>query len=125
MRLDVFQTDPTDSNKSNTSSYLDLAPLYGNSIGDQTAVRTMKDGMLKPDAFHEARILGFPPGVGAFLICFNRFHNYVAGQLALINEAGRFTKPDTLPETASGKEQNEYRERLAKYDEELFQTARL
>lgn len=47
--------------------------------------------MLKPDTFHEHRLLGFPPGVSAYLITFNRFHNYVAGELKRINEGGRFT----------------------------------
>ncbi|THX71700.1 hypothetical protein D6D04_09409 [Aureobasidium pullulans] len=95
---DIFRTgdDSKDNpnpnyNVSSTSSYLDLAPLYGNSIEEQKAVRTMKDGMLKPDTFHEHHLLGFPPGVSAYLITFNRFHNYVAGELKRINEGGRFT----------------------------------
>jgi linoleate 8R-lipoxygenase/9,12-octadecadienoate 8-hydroperoxide 8R-isomerase len=50
---------------------------------EQDAVRTFKDGKLKPDAFSEKRILGFPPGVSVFVIMFNRFHNYVVAQLAL------------------------------------------
>jgi hypothetical protein len=49
--------------------------------------------MLKPDTFSEPRVLGFPPGVSVFLVCFNRFHNYVVGELAAINEAGRFSVP--------------------------------
>jgi hypothetical protein len=65
-----------------TSSYLDLAPLYGSNQTEQDSVRTFKDGKLKPDAFSEKRILGFPPGVSVFLIMFNRFHNYVVTQLA-------------------------------------------
>lgn len=49
------------------------------------------------------------------LIMFNRFHNYVVEQLALINEAGRFTKPQ---EGLAG-------EKMRKYDNDLFQTGRL
>jgi linoleate 8R-lipoxygenase/9,12-octadecadienoate 8-hydroperoxide 8R-isomerase len=97
-----------------TSSYLDLAPLYGNNQEEQNAVRTFKDGKLKPDCFSTKRILGFPPGVGVMLIMFNRFHNYVAEQLAQINEGGRFTKPDESNTKA-----------YATWDNDIFQTARL
>ncbi|KAA8898494.1 putative fatty acid oxygenase PpoA [Sphaerosporella brunnea] len=122
---DVFKTDPMDKSRSNTSSYLDLAPLYGNNITEQRQVRTMADGKLKPDCFSEARILGFPPGVSVFLICFNRFHNYAASQLAVINEKGRFTKPSPLGQNPTPEDEFKYHEALVKYDEELFQTARL
>ncbi|KAJ4119796.1 hypothetical protein NW765_015214 [Fusarium oxysporum] len=50
----------------------------------------MKGGMLKPDTFSEHRLPGFPPGIYALLITFNRFHNYVAGELERINGSGRF-----------------------------------
>jgi linoleate 10R-lipoxygenase len=101
-----------------TSSYLDLSPLYGSSQKEQDAMRTFKDGKLKPDCFSETRLLGFPPGVGCILIMFNRFHNYVADQLPVINENGRFTKPgDAL--TPEQKEKS-----WEKYDNDLFQTAR-
>jgi linoleate 8R-lipoxygenase/9,12-octadecadienoate 8-hydroperoxide 8R-isomerase len=56
--------------------------LYGANQKEQDTVRTFKDGKLKPDCFAEKRILGFPAGVGVFLIMFNRFHNYVVTQLA-------------------------------------------
>ena len=91
---DLFQTDPKDNTVSQTSSYLDLGPLYGNNQDEQNEVRTFKDGKLKPDVFSAKRILGFPPGVGVLLIMFNRFHNHVVENLAIINEGGRFTKPD-------------------------------
>jgi len=123
---DGFRTDPADQSRSNTSSYLDLAPLYGSTVKEQQQVRTMVDGKLKPDCFNEPRILGFPPGVGVFLICFNRFHNYVATQLAAINEKQRFTKPAPL---SAGREHSPDEEaryaKAKKYDEELFQTSRL
>ncbi|KAL2821930.1 Psi-producing oxygenase A [Aspergillus granulosus] len=111
---DLFQTDPRDETRSLTSSYLELSPLYGNNQEEQNTVRTFKDGKLKPDCFATRRVLGFPPGVGVLLIMFNRFHNHVAENLAAINEGGRFTKPDE----SSG-------EKYAKYDNDLFQTARL
>jgi linoleate 8R-lipoxygenase/9,12-octadecadienoate 8-hydroperoxide 8R-isomerase len=65
-----------------TSSYLDLAPLYGSTQAEQDTIRTFKDGRIKPDCFSEKRILGFPPGVGVMCIMFNRFHNYVVTNLA-------------------------------------------
>ena len=112
---DLFRTDRWDNTKTKTSSYLDLAPLYGCDQTEQDAMRTFEDGKIKPDCFSSKRILGFPPGVGAMLIMFNRFHNYVVGQLAAINEAGRFTKP----KGDAGKPAH------IKYDNDLFQTARL
>jgi len=42
---------------------------------------------------------------------FNRFHNYVSEQLAVNNENGRFNKPS--------------KKSPKKYDNDLFQTARL
>lgn len=117
--LDLFNTSPVDGNVNNNSSYLDLSPLYGNSQKMQDSIRTFQDGKLKPDAFADKRLLGNPPGVCILLIMFNRFHNHVAEHLAAINEGNRFEKPSgELPpeqETAAWK----------KYDEELFQTARL
>jgi linoleate 8R-lipoxygenase/9,12-octadecadienoate 8-hydroperoxide 8R-isomerase len=114
---DVFKTSHQDSGISLTSSYLDLAPLYGSNQEQQDAMRTFKDGMLKPDCFSEKRVLGFPPGVGVLLVMFNRFHNYIASQLAMINENDRFKKPkDGSPYYDAG---------MKKYDNDLFQTARL
>lgn len=109
---DIFQTDERDFTKNKTSSYLDLAPLYGNNQGEQDQVRTGKDGLLKPDTFSNVRILGFPPGCAALLVCFNRYHNYIALQLKEINENGRFTP--------------RFNDKDGKIlDNDLFQTARL
>ncbi|KAK4948051.1 hypothetical protein LTR10_013105 [Elasticomyces elasticus] len=117
---DIFHTSHDDFNISETSSYLDLGPLYGSSDEQQKAVRAMRDGKLKPDCFSDVRILGFPPGVGVLLIMFNRFHNHVAETLALIDEGGRFSKilhpRKGLQKTTNPEED---------YDEALFQTARL
>ncbi|KAF2236511.1 heme peroxidase [Viridothelium virens] len=103
---DLFRTDHQNFANSKTSSYLDLSPLYGSVWEEQEKVRAFQDGKLKPDCFSEVRILSFPPGVGALLIMFNRFHNYVVEQLALIDENGRFS-------------------RSKQRDEDLFQTGRL
>lgn len=119
---DIFRTgDNTEDNPnpnyniSSTSSYLDLSPLYGNNIQQQEAVRTMKDGLLKPDTFSEYRLLGFPPGVSALLVAFNRFHNYAAGELKRINEGHRFSPNPRLSKEEAERE----------VDKRLFNTARL
>ncbi|RDW75784.1 hypothetical protein BP5796_06605 [Coleophoma crateriformis] len=116
---DCFRTSHEDFNISGTSSYLDLSPLYGSSQEDVDNMRTFKDGKLKPDCFSEKRLLGFPPGVGCILIMFNRFHNYVAEQLAVINEAGRFSTP------RDGLKEDKLDAAWLKRDNDLFQTARL
>ena len=103
------------------SSYLDLSPLYGNSDKTQRQIRTMKDGMLKPDSFSDKRIHGFPPGVAALLCSFNRFHNYVAKQLADINEGARFT----LDNQWNDLKEERYGTPELKRDNDLFNTARL
>ncbi|KAL0260371.1 hypothetical protein SLS55_004057 [Diplodia seriata] len=115
---DLFDTDHDDFTRSKTSSYLDLAPLYGSNDEELGLMRTFKDGMIKPDCFSEERLLLFPPGVGVLLICFNRFHNFVAKNLAEINEGGRFNKP---VEGRTGPHAKTWKQ----YDEDLFQTARL
>lgn len=138
--LDLFSTDPLDPTMNNTTSYLDLSPLYGNNQDQQNSVRTFKDGLLKPDCFYEPRLMGFPPGVSVFLLCFNRFHNYVVTQLAQINEGGKFSVPDRkallaavemkLPPGSSKQTidlavEDQYQKLLKKRDNDLFQTGRL
>lgn len=118
---DIFRTNHKDYNISDTSSYLDLAPLYGSNWKEQKRMRTLKDGKIHPDCFSETRLLTFPPGVGGLLIMFNRYHNYVVEQLALINENGRFTEnPD--PKL---REAQRYGELVNVRDDDLFQTGRL
>lgn len=112
---DLFRTNHKDYTISDTSSYLDLAPLYGSNAEEQATMRTGKDGKIYPDCFSEVRLLSFPPGVGAILIMFNRFHNYACDQLVLINQNGKFTPPKNKDDKDGWK----------KYDEDLFQTARL
>ncbi|KAJ4369231.1 hypothetical protein N0V83_006316 [Neocucurbitaria cava] len=128
---DCFRTSHEDQAVSMTSSYLDLSPLYGSNQAEQDAMRTHVDGKIKPDCFSEARLLFFPPGVGAMLIMFNRFHNYTVENLAAINEQGRFAKPaaeapkPTGDEAADKKAKEKYDAAWKKYDNDLFQTGRL
>lgn len=114
---DLFRTDHKDMSMSKTSSYLDLAPLYGSNATEQAAMRTHKDGRIHPDAYSEKRLSAFPPGVSVILVMFNRFHNHVAESLAQINENGRFDKP-------LGDHNDRTGPKWDKRDEDLFQTAR-
>ncbi|KAH7258995.1 heme peroxidase-domain-containing protein [Fusarium redolens] len=92
---DIFRTNDSDKNISDSSSYLDLSPLYGFTDEMQRKVRDdkYKLGLLKPDTFAEDRLLRQPPGVCIYLVMYNRYHNYVATQLRRINENGRFSVP--------------------------------
>ncbi|KAL4918828.1 hypothetical protein BDW62DRAFT_217449 [Aspergillus aurantiobrunneus] len=116
---DLFQTG-FDQNINKTSSYLDLSILYGDNQAEQDMMRTFEDGLIKPDCFSEPRILALPAASGVVLIMLNRFHNHVAKQLAEINENGRFNKP-----SPGVLDPVECRAAMAKYDNDLFQTARL
>ncbi|KAF1916773.1 heme peroxidase [Ampelomyces quisqualis] len=128
---DCFRTSHEDFSVSMTSSYLDLSPLYGSNQYEQDQMRTKVDGKIKPDCFSEVRLLFFPPGVGAMLIMFNRFHNYVVENLALINEQNRFPKPAAEAPKATGDEKKDkmakekHEASKVKYDNDLFQTGRL
>ncbi|KAL2872843.1 peroxidase/cytochrome P450 family protein [Aspergillus lucknowensis] len=119
---DLFHTDEADETRLKNSSYLDLGPLYGHNQAEQDQVRAFSDGHLKPDTFAEKRLLTQPPGVCALMIAFNRFHNYVVGELALINEAGRFSHPSEL-----GIEEGttDFTRAMKKRENDLFQTGRL
>lgn len=93
---DIFRTNDNDKNISDSSSYLDLSPLYGYT---EEMVRKVRDdkyklGLLKPDTFAEDRLLRQPPGVCIMLVMYNRYHNYAARQLLRINENGRFSIPE-------------------------------
>ncbi|KAK6081877.1 Psi-producing oxygenase C (Linoleate diol synthase) [Seiridium cupressi] len=92
---DIFRTNDSDKNISDSSSYLDLSPLYGYTVEMQRKIRDdkYKLGLLKPDTFAEDRLLRQPPGVCIMLVMYNRYHNYAARQLLRINENGRFNVP--------------------------------
>jgi hypothetical protein len=92
---DIFRTNDYDKNISDSSSYLDLSPLYGYTMEMQRKVRDdkFKLGLLKPDTFAEDRLLRQPPGVCIMLVMYSRYHNYAATQLRRINENGRFSVP--------------------------------
>lgn len=117
----VFRTSHRDVNINETSSYVDLAPLYGNNQEEQDKVRARDGyGRLYPDVFAEDRLLLLPPAVCALLVLFNRNHNYIAKRLLEINERGTFVDPATLKtDNAVDKA------KLIAQEEELFQITRL
>lgn len=98
-------------NITDTSSYLDLSPLYGHTQEIQNSIRTFKDGLLKPDTFAEERLLRQPPGVNIMLVMYNRYHNFVAREIKKINEGGRFSLPayarSNYPPTLEAKKKRE------------------
>ncbi|KAH7914862.1 heme peroxidase [Hygrophoropsis aurantiaca] len=114
----VFRTDHSNVNINLTSSYVDLAPLYGNDQKTQDEVRIKNGrGMLHPDAFAEDRLLLLPPASCALLVLFNRNHNYIAQRILEINERGTWERnPESLPEN-SPKRINQ--------EDEIFNIARL
>ncbi|KAK0446778.1 linoleate diol synthase [Armillaria borealis] len=111
----VFRTSHSDISINETSSYVDLAPLYGHNQAAQDKVRKRDGyGKLHKDVFAEDRLMLLPPAVCVILVLFSRNHNYIAQKLYEVNEHGTFVDPSTLSE-----------ENARKQDEELFQTARL
>ena len=72
----VFRTSHENVNINETSSYVDLAPLYGVDQDAQNRVRMRNGrGYLHPDTFSEDRLLLLPPATAVLLVLFNRNHN--------------------------------------------------
>jgi linoleate 10R-lipoxygenase len=120
-RRSVFRTSHRDVNINETSSYVDLAPLYGNNQQDQDKLRRRDGtGKLYPDVFAEDRLLLLPPAVCVLLVLFSRNHNHIAAKLLEINERGTYADPASLnPDDPASKA------KLLAQEEEIFQTARL
>ena len=93
---ECFQTSRTDGWVNDTSSYVDLSTLYGNTEKEQQRVRTYENGTIWPDSIASERIMMMPPGVVAVLILFSRNHNQVAEALLSINEDGKYKSWETL-----------------------------
>jgi hypothetical protein len=87
---ECFQTSRTDPWINETSSYVDLSTLYGNTDKEQHRVRTYTNGLIYPDSVASERIMMMPPGVVAVVIMFSRNHNEIAKNLLSINEAGKY-----------------------------------
>ena len=93
---ECFQTSKTDPWVNETSSYVDLSTLYGNTEKEQKRVRTYKNGTIWPDSIASDRIMMMPPGVIAVLLLFSRNHNHIAEGLLSVNEQEKYSSWDTL-----------------------------
>jgi linoleate 10R-lipoxygenase len=72
----VFRTSHKDVSINETSSYLDLTPLYGNNEKKLNEIRVRDGrGLILPDTFAEDRLLLLPPAVCVLLVLFSRNHN--------------------------------------------------
>ncbi|KAF9465406.1 heme peroxidase [Collybia nuda] len=90
----IFHTRHGDAMINDTSSYLDLSILYGDSESQQNKVRKNDGtGRLHNDVFSDRRLLYMPPASGALLVLLSRNHNYIAEKLLDINENGTFSNP--------------------------------
>lgn len=110
---ECFQTSRTNQWINETSSYVDLSTLYGNTEKEQKRVRTYQNGTIHPDSIASERIMLMPPGVVAVLILFSRNHNAIAYSLWSINEDDKYGDWDDLTD-----EQKKWQ------DDDIFQLAR-
>ena len=95
---ECFQTSRDNPWINETSGYVDLSTLYGNTEVEQERVRTRVNGMIFPDSIASERIMMMPPGVIAVLLMFSRNHNHVAENLLTVNEDGKYKPWDKLDE---------------------------
>jgi hypothetical protein len=91
-----FQTSRSNPNINETSSYLDLSPLYGINKDEMDSVRTYEQGRLHPDVVASNRLFLMPPSVVALLVIFSRNHNFIVEKLFQINENGKYKPWDQL-----------------------------
>ena len=93
---ECFQTSRKDPWINETSGYVDLSTLYGNTGKEQTRVRTYENGTIFPDSVASERIMMMPPGVVALLLMFSRNHNKIAEDLFSVNEGGKYKPWESL-----------------------------
>ncbi|KAF2675839.1 heme peroxidase [Lentithecium fluviatile CBS 122367] len=110
---ECFQTNRKNQWINETSSYVDLSTLYGNTEKEQVRVRTYNNGLIYPDSIASERIMMMPPGVVAVLLMFSRNHNVIAEGLFSVNEDGKYKPWDELDK--DGQKQQ---------DEDIFQITR-
>ncbi|EJU01026.1 linoleate diol synthase [Dacryopinax primogenitus] len=112
----IFDTNRTDWNINDTSSYIDLSPLYGNGVSKMKAPpealrRFDGTGRLHEDVFGDARLLFMPPTTAVLLVLLCRNHNYIAEKILSINENGNFQNPPPQDEVAKRAQDDEIFER--------------
>lgn len=110
---ECFQTNRENQWINETSSYVDLSTLYGNTGLEQQRVRTYENGRIYNDSIASDRIMMMPPGVVAVLLMFSRNHNTIADSLLSVNESGWYGDWESLDE-----------EHRKKQDEDIFQLSR-
>ncbi|PWN51100.1 linoleate diol synthase [Violaceomyces palustris] len=110
---ECFQTSRNEPWINETSSYVDLSTLYGNTYEQQKRVRTFENGLIFPDAIASDRIMMMPPGVVAVLLMFSRNHNHIANRLRQINESGKYIDLEKATD-----------EQRTWQDEDIFQLSR-
>jgi hypothetical protein len=93
---ECFQTSRTNPWINETSGYVDLSTLYGNTGVEQERVRTYENGTIFPDSIASERIMMMPPGVVALLVMFSRNHNQIAADLLSVNEDGKYESWEKL-----------------------------
>ena len=69
---ECFQTSRTDPWINETSSYVEMSTVYGNTEKEQKRVRTYVNGKIFPDSIASERIMMMPPGVVAVCLMFSR-----------------------------------------------------
>ena len=87
---EIFQTSRTNPWINETSGYVDLSTLYGNTEKEQKRVRTYENGKLFPDSVASERIMMMPPGVVVVVLLFSRNHNHIAENIMSVNEEGKY-----------------------------------
>ncbi|EHK99319.1 putative Psi-producing oxygenase C [Glarea lozoyensis 74030] len=110
---EIFQTSRTNPWINETSGYVDLSTLYGNTEKEQKRVRTYENGKLFPDSIASERIMMMPPGVVIVVLLFCRNHNHIAENILSVNEEGKYKNWDELDD----------RQKIAQ-DEDIFQVTR-
>ncbi|EOR01023.1 hypothetical protein E3P92_01871 [Wallemia ichthyophaga] len=110
----IFRTDTRNSAINGTSSYIDLAIVYGNNDQEEHSVRSFDNGKLKPDTISESRLFMMPPAITTLLILISRNHNYIVDNLFRENERGWYKPWNQLDD-----------EQKKKQDQDLFHTAKL
>ncbi|KAI1879029.1 hypothetical protein JX265_003206 [Neoarthrinium moseri] len=110
---ECFQTSRKDPFINETSSYVDLSTLYGNTENEQKHVRMYENGLIFPDTIASERIMMMPPPVVAVLVIFSRHHNFIAHSLMSVNEDGKYKPWEELDD--AGKKWQ---------DEDIFQISR-
>ncbi|KZP00813.1 heme peroxidase [Calocera viscosa TUFC12733] len=115
----IFDTNRQDWNLNDTSSYIDLSPLYGNGVSKMKAPpealrRFDGTGRLHEDVFGDARLLFMPAPTAVLLVLLCRNHNFIAEKILSINERGAYQNPPPSDEAA-----------LRAQDDEIFERTRL